>query len=253
VTTRDVYRALWRHKVFIAVATAGIVAATWYFTTLVTPTYEASVLVRIQQTEQGNPTSTVLALQASERLAETYAEIVDSGALYRPLESELEGALPVRTIGQTGVDGVPVEGLDLLWITASSPNPETARTVAGATPAALTTLVEESGAVGDRILTVMPASVPIEPSSPDLTLNLVIAAVVGLILNSALVLAADALRDRLVDPRRASESFGLPVLARVPSLKLVRPEPLSEARNGKPREGGEPVGTAAVGSGRARR
>jgi capsular polysaccharide biosynthesis protein len=225
VSTRDVYRALWRHKLFIVVATAALVAATWYFTTLVTPTYEASVLVRIQQLEEGDVTSSVYALQASERLAETYAEIVDAGALDGRLRDELAGTLPPEAVRETEVAGNPVEGLDLLWIGASSQNAETARTVADAAPAALAALVADSGTVGDRVVTVKPAALPNEPATPDLALNLVIAAAVGLILNGALVIVAEALRDRLIDPRRASEAFGLPVLARVPSLSFARPEP----------------------------
>jgi capsular polysaccharide biosynthesis protein len=236
VSTRDVYRALWRHKLFILVGTAALVAATWYFTTLVTPTYEASVLVRIQQLEEGDVTSSVYALQASERLAETYAEIVDAGALGSRLRDELAGTLPPETVRDTEVAGHPVEGLDLLWIGASSESAETARTVADAAPGALADLVADSGTVGDRVVTVKPAAVPNEPASPDLALNLVIAAAVGLILNGALVIAAEALRDRLIDPRRASASFGLPVLARVPSLSLVRLEP----RPGAPGDGRPP-------------
>ena len=225
MSTRDVYRALWRRKLFIVVATAALVAATWYFTTLLTPTYEASVLVRIQQLEEGDPTSSVYALQASERLAETYAEIVDAGALGGRLRDELAGTLPPEAVRETEVAGHPVEGLDLLWIGASSENAERARTVADAAPAALADLVADSGTVGDRVVTVKLAAVPNEPASPDLALNLVIAAAVGLILNGALVIAAEALRDRLIDPRRASEAFGLPVLARVPSLSFARLEP----------------------------
>jgi uncharacterized protein involved in exopolysaccharide biosynthesis len=48
LTAGDVYRALWRHKVFIAVLTAAFVTATWYATKQQTQTYEASALVRAQ-------------------------------------------------------------------------------------------------------------------------------------------------------------------------------------------------------------
>jgi capsular polysaccharide biosynthesis protein len=231
VSTRDVYRALWRHKLFIIGATAALVAVTWYFTSLVTPTYEASVLVRIQQLDDGDPTSSVYALQASERLAETYGEIVDSGAIDPYVGSHLAETSGGESARGVALSGDPVEGLDLLWITAASERADSARIVADAAPAALADLVADSGTVGDRIVTVKSAVTPQEPASPDLALNLLLATAIGLVLNGALVLAAEALRDRLVDPRRASESFGLPVLATVPNLTLMRLEPRDDGRS----------------------
>jgi capsular polysaccharide biosynthesis protein len=184
----------------------------------------------------------VYALQASERLAETYAEIVDSGALYPPLRSQLTGTLPEETVSETDVTGDPEEGLDLLWIAAESPDPETAATVADAAPAALAELIEESGTVGDRVVTVRAARVPQDPSSPDLTLNLLVAGALGLVLNGLIAVGAEAIRGRLIAPDRAAESFGLPVLARVPSLSLV---PLSA----RPGNG---AGGVTPGAGRSR-
>jgi capsular polysaccharide biosynthesis protein len=80
LTAGDVYRALWRHKFFIVVLTAVFVGATWYVTSRQTRMYEASTLVRVQ--ERGpNAGSASTALLASQTLTQTYARIIDSGAL----------------------------------------------------------------------------------------------------------------------------------------------------------------------------
>ena len=77
MTAGDVYRALWRHKFLIAVLTAVFVGAVWYVTSRQTRAYETSTLVRLQERgDTGNA-----ALLAAQTLTQTYAQIVDSGAL----------------------------------------------------------------------------------------------------------------------------------------------------------------------------
>jgi capsular polysaccharide biosynthesis protein len=80
LTAGDVYRALWRHKFFIVVLTAVFVGATWYVTSRQTRMYEASTLVRVQERGPNAGTAST-ALLASQTLTQTYAKIIDSGAL----------------------------------------------------------------------------------------------------------------------------------------------------------------------------
>ena len=80
MTAGDVYRALWRHKWFILILTAACAGAAWYATVRQTQAYEASTLVRVQ--ERGRLAGdAAAALQASQDLARTYANMVGSGAL----------------------------------------------------------------------------------------------------------------------------------------------------------------------------
>jgi capsular polysaccharide biosynthesis protein len=80
LTAGNVYRALWRHKLFILVLTAAFVAATVYVTVQQDREYEAAMLMRVQ--ERGpNAGNASAALQASQDLAQTYAKIIGAGAL----------------------------------------------------------------------------------------------------------------------------------------------------------------------------
>ena len=87
MTAGDVYRALWRHKFFIALLTAVFVGATWYVTSRQTQRYEASTLVRVQERgDTGSPS-----LVAGQTLAQTYAQIVDAGALKPQIKTLVAG------------------------------------------------------------------------------------------------------------------------------------------------------------------
>ena len=210
MTAGDVYRALWRHKFFIALLTAACVLATWYATSLQTSRYEASTLVRIQSTS----------LKDSQDLARTYSEIIDSGALNPRIRRLVAGQVPPQDASGVKLSSRPVEGLELLWISAQSADPARAAVVANAGPRALESFIGDTSKLGDKVVTVKAATIPSSPVSPDTSLNVAIALVLGLIFNSALVLLFEAFRDRLPEPEELGQALGYPVLATIPTLRL---------------------------------
>lgn len=216
MTTADVYRALWRHKFFVLFLTGCLMAATWYVTSRQQPVYEASTLVRIQQRiEDTGQTLGVLA--AGAQLAETYAEIVRTSAVNERIHAQLDGRVPYQEISLTAE---PVQGLDLLWISARSTDPAQAQALANAAPSALDGFIRVTGTLRDHVVTVQQAELPREPVSPSLKLNLALAFLLGLILNAALTLMLELIGDRISDSEELEKETGYPVLAEVPSLRL---------------------------------
>jgi capsular polysaccharide biosynthesis protein len=221
VTAGDVYRALWRHRLFILALTAVCVGAAWYATSRQERTYEASTLVRIQQ-----PTSdageTLAALQASERLARTYATIIGSDALRGPIAASVAAKVPLADFSNVQVDAEPVEDLGLLWISARSADPARSAIVANAVPPVLRAFNENTGAVRDQIVTIKSATKPSSPSAPDTGLEVGLAVLLALLFNSGLVLLFEVLRDRLPESDELGQELGYPVLGTIPALRLRR-------------------------------
>lgn len=220
MTVVDVYRALWRHKLLIVVATAGLLAGAWLLTSRQQPVYQATTLVRVQQSIT-NPTEAFLALQTGERLARTYARIASTGAVARAIQSQLDDRVALSRIAGK-VSAAQVQDLELLALSAKSESPAAAREIANAAPAALTSVIEATGGSRDHIAVIQRASLPTSPVSPNLKLNLMLALLLGLIFNGGLALLIDALGDRASDPDELERLTGLPVLATVPVLRLVR-------------------------------
>jgi capsular polysaccharide biosynthesis protein len=88
LTAGDVYRALWRHKALIIVLTAVFVGVTWYLVSRESRKYDASTLVRAEErgTNAGDAPGALLAAQT---LAQTYAKLINSGALKPDIRSLL--------------------------------------------------------------------------------------------------------------------------------------------------------------------
>jgi capsular polysaccharide biosynthesis protein len=254
VTAGDVYRALWRHKLLIAVLTAVCVGATGYLTSLQTQTYEASTLVRAQErgVAAGNASA---ALQASQDLAQTYAKMISSGALTddvqrlvaacvkrsRPSLQEPSGTrtpgavscgwlgrkrarqVVLRDISKVKLSAEPVQDLPLLTLTARSKKPTSALIVADAAAPALRELIRSTAPASERVVTVK-AATESSPVSRHLGLNIAIALMLGLIFNGALALVIELFRDRLPEPDQLEQALGYPVLATIPVLRLHRLE-----------------------------
>lgn len=243
MTAGDVYRALWRHRIFIAVLTTVAVVATWLATASQTKTYEASALVRIQQ-RIGDPSEALGALEAGQRLAETYSRIIDSGALDAQV-SKVASRSSGGNVGTVDLSGEPVQDLELLWVSARDEDPAKAALVANAVAPALRSFIATTGTLRDQVVTIKPATRPSSPASPNLSLNIAIAFLLALMFNCALALLYELLRDRLPETEELSESVGYPVLATIPPLRLRE---LKTAQAGRGRKFGrsQAAGTEAV-------
>jgi capsular polysaccharide biosynthesis protein len=245
LTAGDVYKALWRHKFFILALTAVCVAAAWYATSRQERTYEASTLIRIQQ-RTADPGEAFAALQASERLARTYAKIIDSDALRGPIAARVAGRMPLADVSKVQLSAEPVEDLALLWISARSENPAKAAVVANAVPPVLRDFTQSTDTPRDQIVTIKPATTPSSPSAPNMSLNVGLALLLALVFNSALVLLFEVLRDRLPESEELGQELGYPVLATIPTLRLRRVGDVEATREQDALTVGQSRGNAAT-------
>jgi succinoglycan biosynthesis transport protein ExoP len=256
MTTADVYRALWRHRFFIIVLTALMAAGVAYLTSQQTKTYEATTLIRVQQ-RIASPSEAYGTLVLGQRLAQTYSRIVETGTLKDAVRARVQETL----LNPSSVDlsAEPVEDLELLAIRASSSSPRTAQAAANATPPALREFISRTGTLRDQIVTIDRADLPTSPAAPNLTLNIVIAIMLGLVFNGALALLLELVGDRLPSPDELEVSLGKPVLATIPVLKFARRsrtssaesevmlEPMDYGPSGSGRAAEEGAGRSAIG------
>jgi capsular polysaccharide biosynthesis protein len=216
--TLDVYRALWRHKLFICVLTVLLAAAAWFFLSKQTKIYEATSIVRIQQ-RISSPTEAYGAIQTGQLLAQTYAQIVPADVIKNRIFTTVANSISTDPT-EIEIAAVPVERLDLLQITARGPDPVDVALVANAAPRALAAFIRETEKSRDQVVPINRATVPTTPVAPRMKLDLALAIMLGLIINSALALVLELVGDRVRQPEELEELFGLPVLATIPSVKL---------------------------------
>lgn len=214
----ELYRALWRHRVTIVVMTIAAAAIAYYQSSQSQKLYRASTLIRIEQpSTTTDPQQLGDALGVAEHLAQTYARIVSTRAIGDRVDAYLGNKGPRAEVA---IAGAPVQDLELMYINAESHVPDVAAAAANATPVVLRKFISATGGARDKIVTINPAVVPSSPVSPRPARAALLTLIVALIVNAALALLFEFLRDRLPEPDEIEESLGKPVLAMFPKLTL---------------------------------
>jgi capsular polysaccharide biosynthesis protein len=137
-----------------------------------------------------------------------------------------------RKVARVRLSGSPVQGLDLLSISAGSKTPANATIAANAAPWALRAFIRRTGSGTEKVVLVKAATKPTSPVSQQLPLKIAIAVMFGLIFNGALALLLELFRDRLPEPDELGQALGRPVLATIPNLRLHEAATLAAARQG---------------------
>jgi capsular polysaccharide biosynthesis protein len=232
-----VYRTLWRHKLFIILLTSALAVAAYVITSGQEKEYTASSLVRIEQ-KVTQPSDLYGALITGERLARTYALIASTDSVRKLVRERLPASVPDDAIN---IDAAQVSNLEVLSLSVTYSDPVVAARVANAIPGALSEFVRTSGTPREIISTVETAGVPSSPSAPNLKLNVMIAILLGVILNSGLVLLIEAFSDRVGSVEELERATGQPVIAAIPPLRFVRTVPPGIAEDARRAAGHAPT------------
>ena len=213
----DVYRTLWRHKLFVILITVVVLGAAFLLTSRQTKLYTASSLVRVQQTVQRED-EVFGALLTGERLARTYEHIVETDSVSDLVKDELRGRVSTTSMAITASQ---LSNLELLRISVTDPDPEVAEVAANTVPVVLGRFIARTGTFRDTITVVERASEPSFPSSPNVRLNVAIALMLGLILGGALALLKESIADRIGSVEELEKVTRQPVIAMIPNLKFA--------------------------------
>lgn len=194
--------------------------------TLVTPTYRASATLLVVQ--QQDPNSIGLSdLQASERLANTFARLVTvrpvlEAAITRGefslSPSELRGRITVTRPAAT----------QLLVVTAEASQADAASDLANAVAGAFIESSQSDLANRSGLVSVVEhALVPSAPSAPNKPMIAILAATISLIAAAGLVILVEYLDDTVKDDDAVDRLTGLPVVGHV--IQFGRPARPAEA------------------------
>lgn len=215
MTWQSAGRAIWRYKWLFVALTAWLVISTAVFVGRQPSEYEATSTVRIIQRVQAGDQP---ALETAARNAGSYSVLISGSNFADFVVGRLATELPDLTPGevQGTITGEPVPSTDIIRITARGGDPERLATLANAAPVALRSLAAEIAPRTENIQLVDEADVPINAVAPRVNLAIAVALIVGLIVNGALMVLLDLLRDRYANPDELAEATGRPVLATVP-------------------------------------
>ncbi|MCD8338495.1 MAG: Wzz/FepE/Etk N-terminal domain-containing protein [Lachnospiraceae bacterium] len=214
--------------VILAVALCSILSFTitaWFITPQYTSTAKIYVLNR-----QSTDTVTSSDITSSTYLTEDYIEMIQSRTVIEAVIAELgldvdyDQLLSVVTVSAQSDTRV-------VSISVTDPDPYMARDIAEAICQASVTHIKEIMEL-ESVNIVDAANIPTDKSSPSLTKNVLIAALLGMVASLAVLVVIFILDDKVKTPEDVEKYLGLSVLGSMPlDESLVR-----EKKNRKKRE-----------------
>ena len=215
---RQIVIILWR-KVWVLILLIAVfgAAAFSYSFWLITPLYSASTSMYVYN--QQNRTNSIITssdLTTSQKLVSTYIVVLKSNSVLEKVSRELDNKYSAEQIREM-LTASSIDGTEAFEINVIHKDPEVARTIANtianAAPAEITRVVK-AGAV--EVIDF--ATLPEEPTSPNIKLNTAIGALAGLAIAVILVLLLAMADTAVRSEEDLTEVFDIPVLGVIPKL-----------------------------------
>jgi polysaccharide biosynthesis transport protein len=212
---------IWRRKLLITVVVLVFVGTTAIISKGLEKIYvtHSTLFVTLESSEQTFDT-----VQASQSLARSFAEIIDSPNIAGQVAAQLGDGTDARSLGEV-TSFEPVAETQLLEIRAEDPDPVKAKNIADAYAEVFVDYAEEnlSEATNANLSFADPAPLRNSPARPKPTLYTLIAAIFGLAVGLALAFLRDRLDRRIRTAEDIEGAFELPVLARIPRRGRSQP------------------------------
>lgn len=218
IDPREIFEMLRKRWLMIASITlvAAIVAGVISFFVL-KPQYEASTTMIVSYKQNQETLMNSADLQMSQKLVETYTQIVKSERIADKVIKKLDldlstGALNSKiSVSQMG-------STEILKITVKDNDPELASLIANTEADVFKQEINDMMKV-DSVSTIDVAKVPESPVAPNKVMNIAIATVLGMMVSVGLVFVLEFLDRTYKTPSDIERHLGLPILGAVPDIK----------------------------------
>lgn len=236
---RDYLRILRRNWILILVASLFGVAGGATYSLLQTPQFEATTKVFVSATGASSVTELNAGNSFTQQIVRSYAEVVTTGLVLRPVVSELGLDISPEELAADVSAGVSLNTV-LVSITVTNTDPVLAAKIANAIADKLIDVVPDltpanaEGVVPVKITVTQEATPPREPVSPRVTLNIALGGVLGLAAGLGGALLRSVLDQRIRGQRDVELVTERPILGAIaydPKAKerpfIVQADPLS--------------------------
>lgn len=211
-------RALWRRSWVIVLATvaAGAVCFAWA-QFLIAPTYEASALLYVNNTQDASKPISNSELSAAQSLVDTYVVILNSRTTLDQVRAAARVTYTDREL-QKMIQAQAVNSTEVFEVTVTSEDPQEAQkianTIAQVLPSRISSVVE-----GSSVRVVDYAQLPSGKAAPNLPRYTVLGMAAGFLLSCAALVLRELLDNQIRGEDYLLQAYPqVPVLAVIPEL-----------------------------------
>lgn len=226
INLKVLFKSFLKHIWLIVIITALVTLGTAIYSAfMVTPIYEATTVALVWTDDMNMQASGKY--DYATKIINIYAESIKSDETMKFASDLIDDDYYTPQRIRSMIEIEFAEGRPILYITAKSPNPNHAATIANK--------VREAAAYTINIATLRTtreAGIPTNPASPSLVRNCIIAFFVSAILSYAICLFIDLSDTKITSEEQLTELLDVPMLGMIPWIDLSTEEE-KRAENGK--------------------
>ena len=201
----------------LAMLTSGIIS---FF--VLSPVYEANttLIVNTEQSKETNNMITGDQLNVTQKLTLTYGEIIKSRAVLDSVIKKLDLNMEYKEL-EKAINVSPVKDTQIMSVTVQDTNSKRARDIANAIPNVFTKEVKRI-TKANSVEVIDKAIVPENPIKPNKVMNILIAAVLGIMIGLFIVFILEYMDNKIKTPQDIEKYINLPILGVIPNENMSK-------------------------------
>lgn len=201
----------------LAMLTSGIIS---FF--VLSPVYEANttLIVNTEQNKEANNMITGDQLNVTQKLTLTYGEIIKSRAVLDSVIKKLDLNMEYNELEKT-ITVSPVKDTQIMSVIVQDTNPKRARDISNAIPNVFTKEVKRI-TKANSVEVIDKAIVPENPIKPNKVMNILIAAVLGIMIGLFIIFVLEYIDNKIKTPQDIEKYINLPILGVIPNENMSK-------------------------------
>lgn len=221
IDLQAVFQALLRKIWLIVLCAVLFGAAAWGYTTyFVTPMYQASISIYVNNSTVNTNTNTITSsdLNTAQKLVNTYMAILESDTVLDRVAEEVGSNLSADQIRKV-MTAESINETEVFRVMIADKDPDLAAKIANTVAKVAPNEIEEI-VTGSSAKIVDYAKVPAAPSSPNVSRNALLGVVLGVVLAVVIVVIQVLLDVRIRDDADLLQISDAPILGRIPDFTV---------------------------------
>lgn len=200
----------------VAATVSGVISYIRYV-----PVYQAkTTLIVSAEPMNGTTVLTGDQIAVTQKLAVLYGEVITSRSVLEPVIKDLNLDMSYNQLaGQISVE--PVNETQIMNLMVQDVNPKRAKDIANHIPQVFTKEVKRI-TDANKVEVIDKALLPKFPTNSNQTMNILIAAVLGMMIGLFVIFLIEYLDNKIKTPQDIQKHLGLPVLGVIPDEGLVK-------------------------------
>lgn len=229
MTLQELFKIVWLNKTLIIFVTLWVMVVGIVYTyVVVTPKYTAETSLIVDVDPDNTGSSEQSALVIAQNLIATYKEFVVSNLVLDSVINDVEGLPDGYSLNslKNSISISTTSSVLIIYISVENESPELATEIANKLVANSIAIAdsEEDGYVllQNKLKLLDVAITPVNPSSPNSILNIVISILLGGILSLAFVFVKELFNNKFQSSSEMEKYLGIKVIAAVPGTMRER-------------------------------